>query len=231
MWVSHRASLDSPWEDPVNLGAIINGPDAEGGPSLSTDGHLLFFQSTRPGGLGDRDIYVSRRTNPTDDFGWGPPENLGPDVNTATSEFTPEYVQSAAGGPAHLYFQRGLQPQNESDIYYAVVTRNGEPLGPAVLVAELSVPNFNDASPAVRADGREIFFSSNRSGGGGLFVSTRRSPHDAWSPPVSLGGSLSANANGPELSSDGRTLMFFSTRPGGVGGFDIWMVTRTPSGH
>jgi WD40-like Beta Propeller Repeat len=69
-----------------------------------------------------------------------------------------------------------------------------------------------------------------------------------WSEPVNLGAPINSefteqnsalttdgrngtNANGPELSSDGRTLTFFSTRSGGVGGFDIWMSTRTPNGH
>ena len=102
------------------------------------------------------------------------------------------------------------------------------PLAPADLVVELSVPGANDASPNPSKDGREIIFASTRlGGGGGLFVSTRRSVNDAWGPPVSLGGSLSANANGPKVSLDGRTMMFFSTRAGGVGGFDIWMTTRT----
>ena len=37
LWVSHRASLDSPWEEPVNLGNVVNTPGAEGGPWLSND--------------------------------------------------------------------------------------------------------------------------------------------------------------------------------------------------
>jgi hypothetical protein len=230
LWVTHRASIVSPWEAPVNLGAVINSADAEGGPSLSRDGHLLFFQSLRPGGFGDRDIYVSRRLNRTDDFAWGPPQNLGPYVNTETSELAPEYVV-VADGPAQLYFQRGLQAASQADIYATWISRNGEALADAVPVVELNVADFNDASPAVRADGREIIFSSNRLAGGGLFVSTRNNPHEPWSTPVALGGGMAGNANGPELSEDGRTLMFFSTRAGGVGGFDIWMVTRTPSGQ
>src|SRR3989475_3213998 len=72
IWVSHRASLDSPWGDPVNLGANVNGAGIEASPWISIDGHLLFFSSDRPGGHGLNDIFVARRADKSDDLGWGP---------------------------------------------------------------------------------------------------------------------------------------------------------------
>src|SRR5918995_574859 len=83
IWVSQRACTDCSWETPVNLGAVVNTAAAETGPGLSVDGHLLFFRSPREGGQGLGDVYVSRRANPNDDFGWGPPVGLGTDVNTS----------------------------------------------------------------------------------------------------------------------------------------------------
>jgi hypothetical protein len=227
LWVSHRASLESPWEAPVHLGNILNTAGAEGGPWLSNDEHLLFFHSDRPGGMGDRDIWVSQRRDKHDDFGWETPVNLGPLVNTAGAELSPAVVEVGSGGHT-LYFQRGPQGLSGVDIYQVTISGDGVPLGAGEIVAELSVPGANDASPNPSKDGREIIFASTRlGGGGGLFVSTRRSVNDPWEEPVSLGGSLSAAANGPKVSRDGRTMMFFSTRAGGVGGFDIWMTTRT----
>jgi Tol biopolymer transport system component len=35
----------------------------------------------------------------------------------------------------------------------------------------------------------------------------------------------------PNLSSDGRTLVFASSRSGSLGGTDIYVSTRTPSGN
>src|SRR5262245_25904815 len=58
IYVSHRASVDSPWQVPANLGPPINTESTEVAPNLSVDGHLLFFTSGRPGGQGDIDIYV-----------------------------------------------------------------------------------------------------------------------------------------------------------------------------
>jgi hypothetical protein len=234
LWVSRRGCVECPWQEPINLGAPINSAAVDNGANLSGDGHLLFFFSGRPGGRGSTDIYVSHRADPKDDFGWEEPVNLGPDVNTATADQKPWYLQSAEDGAGNLYFSRGEPTAGAQDIYYAPVTRDGETRGPAVFVSELNDPTGNDAGATVRADGREVFFSSFRPGGLGLsdlWTSTRRSVHDAWDTPVHLGAAMSSTAIDQQtsLSHDGRTLAWASDRPGGLGGLDIWMSTRTPS--
>jgi len=226
IWVSQRACVDCPWETPVNLVAL-NTPFSDGAAELSDNELLLFLFSARPGGLGDNDVYISRRANPKDDFGWGPPELLGTDVNTPSQDNVGDYLR----GNLYLNSPRigGI-----NEIFYAPLTPHGETRGPAVLIVELNDPAANEASPSVRTDEREIVFASNRVGSLGLndiWVSIRRSPEDPWSTPENLRivnsvfGELS-----PSLSPDGRTLLFDSDRPGGVGGRDIWMSTRTPSG-
>jgi len=47
----------SEWSAPVNLGPINSAFD-EAGPAISKDDSSLYFQSTRPGGSGNADIYV-----------------------------------------------------------------------------------------------------------------------------------------------------------------------------
>src|SRR5919106_1481205 len=86
LWVARRACADCPWETATNLGPTINTAAAEAGGTLSVDEHLLFFQSARPGGFGDLDLYVSRRADPNDDLGWTEPVNLGAPINTAAAE-------------------------------------------------------------------------------------------------------------------------------------------------
>ncbi len=235
LWVARRACADCPWDAPVNLGPVVNTTASETGPGLSIDGHLLFFTSTRAGGQGLSDLYLSQRADAKDDFGWGPPVGLGPDVNTAASEAGAEYLQSAEDGTGNLYFNRA-PPGGTADLYYAPLTRDGETRGPAILIPELSDPTGTDQGATLRTDGREVFFFSTRSGGLGgadLWTSTRRSIHDAWSAPVNLGAPLNSAAaeQQPSLSGDGRTLVFASSRSGGFGGTDIWMSTRTSSGH
>ncbi len=230
IWVSQRACKDCPWEAPLNLGPAVNTASDETGPGLSVDGHLLFFRSTRPGGAGLGDVFLSKRANPKDDFGWGVPVALGPGVNTAAAEAGAEFLQSAEDGAANLYFNRA-PPGGTADLYYAAITRDGETLGPAVLISELSDPIATDQGPTLRSDGREVFFFSTRPGGIGgadLWTSTRRSVHDPWTPPVNVGAPLNSTAaeQQPSLSSGGLTLLFASGRAGGFGGTDIWMSTR-----
>ncbi|MEM9835457.1 MAG: tetratricopeptide repeat protein [Bacteroidota bacterium] len=46
---------------------------------------LIYFSSSRPGGYGGLDLYRLVR----DEHGWLPPENLGPEINSAFDETTP----------------------------------------------------------------------------------------------------------------------------------------------
>lgn len=238
IWVARRDCVGCPWGAPANLGAPFNSPSQDAGPRLSNDGHLLFFQSDRPveGRVGG-DIYLARRSDTNDDFAWGTPVRLGPGVNTPDrTENAAAYLQSAEDGSENLYFNRSIPGVVQPDIYVGAITRDGETRGDAVPVSELNVPTANDQHATIRKDGREIFFSSNRAGGVGnfdVYTSSRRSVHEPWDPPVNVGAPINTAAADmqPSLSDDARTLLFASGRPGGLGGFDLWISTRTPSGH
>jgi hypothetical protein len=234
LYVSRRACARCEWEPPQNLGPVVNSTANDGGPSLSDDGRLLFFSSARTGGQGSNDIYVSRRTDPRDDLGWGPPVPLGPEVNTLLREVDPEYVAGRGRRPATLYFGRGLP--TGADFYSVPVTRDGEIAGPAVL-SELSDPAANENSVTVPRDGRVVIFGSDRGTPGDLdlWMATRQSERHTWSDFEKLGPPLSTTSNEfqPSFSRDGRTLFFTSNRAGSLvnpnGAFsdDIWMTTRT----
>jgi hypothetical protein len=232
LYVSRRASRRSAWGTPENLGAVVNTSGVEVGPSLSGDGRLLFFQSSRPGGLGGTDIWVSRRADPADDFGWEAPVNLGPHVNTALDEAGSEYVPGKRHGPVILYFNRRQTPVPAApfDIFSVPLLPDGMPTEPAAPVPELNTV-AGDFGPELSSDGLELFLSSNRPGtlgGNDIWHSTRRSVTDAWSTPQNLGTPIASPFNDRQqnLSSDGRTLIFASSRPGGLGSDDLWMSTR-----
>jgi hypothetical protein len=62
IYTSTRREPDMPWSPPVNLGAPVNMPaTSDAGPTRSSDGQMLFFESNRPGGLGSSDIWVATR--------------------------------------------------------------------------------------------------------------------------------------------------------------------------
>jgi hypothetical protein len=85
LWVSTRTTRDDPWSEPRNLGPNVNSTGDEAGPSISSDGLSLYFQSA----LGDSffDIYVTER--PTKSDPWGPSENLGFFSNMNSHKTTP----------------------------------------------------------------------------------------------------------------------------------------------
>jgi Tol biopolymer transport system component len=63
IWVSTRRSVNDPWYPPVSWGGPpFNTTDDELQPDLSHDGRTLLFTSSRPGGSGSNDIWMSTRT-------------------------------------------------------------------------------------------------------------------------------------------------------------------------
>jgi WD40 repeat protein len=232
LYVTHRASVDEPWGAAQNLGQPANTGSTDFAPNLSLDGHSMYFTSDRPGGCGTGDLWVSHRRDAHDDFGWGPPVNLGCTLNSAIGEGDPMYFEDEVTGIATLYFASFNRPGGLGDFDIFASTRNGDDgaFGSGVLVPELSSP-FRDTRTAIRRDGLEIILTSNRPGGFGgvdLWVSTRGTTLDPWSSPVNLGPAVNTPSldGTPALSFDGTTLYFYSNRPDGVGGRDLYVATR-----
>ena len=176
-------------------------------------------------GLGD--VYFTRANRK---HGWSEPDHLGcaPDgPNSALDEQGPSYVE--ADEQALLYFSRssGSVP---GDIFVSERTGDGD-FGPASAVAELNSPG-NDIQPNVRKDGREVVLSSNHpyagaQGGQDLYVATRESVDEPWSPPANLGAAVNSAAGEtrPSFSWNARTL-YFGRAPGPEGQSDIYVTTR-----
>jgi hypothetical protein len=250
LWVTQRDGLDAPWEQPLNLGPQINSFGYSSGvPNLTPNGLWLFFGSSRPGGCnapspnGNTDLWVARREDPEDeeDLAWGAPVNLGCKINTPSAQDSPVYFRDRETGITNLYFTRfdgpgGTfeNPDQNYNIYVSTLGEDGS-FGPGVLVRELNSA-FRNTRMAIRSDGLEMIFTSNRPGGIGparlnlnLWVATRASTRDRWSTPVNLGPRINRGFNdrGPALSFDGKTLYFASRRPGGFGESDLWVATRT----
>ena len=75
--------INGKWSAPRPIEAL-NSPEVEAHPSVYRDS-LMFFTSSRDGGYGGFDLYVSEYKNGE----WQEPENLGPEINTPGNEQTP----------------------------------------------------------------------------------------------------------------------------------------------
>ena len=184
----------------------INTPDAEGAQTISADGKLLVFTGCdRRGGLGSCDLYYANRRP---DGGWSEPRNLGAPVNTAAWESQPSL--SANGD---LLFFASTRPggRGKADLYAAGRTPGGgwgEPinLGPAVNT------DGDETTPFFHADGRTLYFMSDRHPGMGNFdlFLTRLGDDGTWAAPENLGYPLNTAANEGSLvvALDGQTAYY-----------------------
>jgi WD40-like Beta Propeller Repeat len=237
IYVAQRQSTSKPWGSPIKLGPAVNSPGGNA-VSLSRDQHWLFFNSNRPGGQGDVDIWASYRTDVHDDFSWQQAVNLGAGVNGAGFDAGASYFENDEGAAPQLFFGRGVSGTTQgstTDIWVADQQPDGS-FGNARPVPELNSPN-GDQRPSIRHDGLEIFFFSNRPGSTldvnrnpslDIWVARRAAVEDAWNTPVNLGSVVNTDASefNPHISADGGTLYFASSRSG-CGAFDLYATTRT----
>jgi Tol biopolymer transport system component len=116
LWVTTRATINDPWGVPVNLGPSINSSGWDARPSISDDGLWLFFDSSRSGGYGQLDLYVTTRTSVSDS--WGEPVNLGPIVNSSAYE---ESATISADGSTLFFDSKRAGGVGDWDIWQASI--------------------------------------------------------------------------------------------------------------
>lgn len=99
----------------------------------------------------------------------------------------------------------------------------------AALAAPMLSPG-DDYEPRVAWDGLTVYFSRGRAGeNADLYVARRTA--DGWTEPQALTAlNTPADELGPSPSPDGESLYFYSDRAGGLGGYDLWVALRGPSG-
>ncbi len=214
---SHGGEEAIVFGEPVNLGVFINTPFGEGSPKISPDGLELYFHSSRPGGSGGNDLWVTRR--PSLDAPWGPVSNLGPVVNSAADEGAPTISADGLELYFHDWGTHRADGVGNADIWMTRRDTKDSPWQPPVNLG-LSVNSVeNEATPEISADGLELYFESERPGGFGsddIWVSRRASTDAPWGPPENLGPEINTAEweHCPNLSTDGLTLFFDVRIPG-----------------
>jgi hypothetical protein len=206
LWVCKRASVEDDWGAPENLGPLVNSSDVDMDTCISADGLELYFHSTRPGGYGQGDLYVTRRATRTSP--WEAATNLGPKVNSSQDEFFP----AVSPDGLELYFNSSRPGGYGSyDFYVSKRATPNDPWGDPVNVGPAVNSPGMDAWASLSPDGLLMFFTSDRPGGlgpwGDGYVARRASRSAPWQPAVNLGPIVNATPwNEPKVSADGTTL-------------------------
>lgn len=224
----------SDWSAPVWLGATINSSAEDAGPAISKDGLALYFYSTRAGGLGGEDIYVSYRVSP--DAPWGTPVNLGTTVNTGANERVPAFSRDG-----HWMFFASDRSGGVGglDIWSSYRLHTHEDFGefgwqtPKAVVGVNSP--FNEAGPSHFQDDETstalLYFNSNRPGGlGGADIYVAVQQPDGSFGEVSNLSALNSRFFDARMtiSHDGLEIIFSSNRATGsaAGQLDLWSANR-----
>ena len=154
------------WSEPQNLGPVVNTDFWESSPSLSPDKKDLYFASSRAGGFGGRDIWVTHRLLTGK---WSRPENPGEAINTSGDESCPFmhadnqtlYFNSnghAGYGMTDLFFSKKV-----NDSSWTVAENLGYPVNTI----------DDEGSLIVAADGKTAYYASDKSDTkGGLDIYT-----------------------------------------------------------
>ena len=175
LWVTTRVTKDNPWSTPVNLGPPVNSLANEFGPGISADGLSLYFGSSRAGGYGVDDIWVSTRA--TTDGPWQEPVNLGPTVNSPAWEMCPRISTDGRmlffSDSADVPFRPG--GNGGGDLWVTTRATISDPWGTPVNLGPTVNSSAFDGAPSISADGSTLYFMS---GGSGAW--------DLWQAPIIL---------------------------------------------
>jgi hypothetical protein len=167
IWVSSRQTRNDDFGPAVNLGSPFNTSYIDSSPSLSADGLEFYFSSTRPGGQGTADLWVSKRSAINDP--WGEPVNLGPIVNSTAVEggvkiSSDSLVLFFSGDIADPYRSGGF---GLSDIWMTTRATRVDEWNEPVNLGPLVNSSSQEFGPVISHDGDTLYFGSDRPGGSG----------------------------------------------------------------
>ena len=143
------------WTPAANMGTPINSNEWEAQPALSADGQRLYFTSTRKGGMGMSDLWLSTRNS---DGSWGVPQNLGPTINTEEKDESP-FIHP--DGQTLYFMSQGHPGFGGFDLYYARLKADGEFAEPENLGAPINT-SADEGAFIVSLDGKTAYFASDR---------------------------------------------------------------------
>ncbi|MGZ3764210.1 MAG: OmpA family protein [Mucilaginibacter sp.] len=201
---------------PENMGPEINTADDEYFPAITADENTLIFTRKINN---NEDFYKSIKV----DGKWQTATFLSDRINTARFN---EGAQSLSQDGKVLFFTGCNRPDGlgRCDIY--VSQKKGNDWGkPFDLSPPVNTPGW-ESQPSISADGRTLYFVSNRKGGyGGYDIWKSTLTEKGWSEPENLGPNIntSMDEQSPFIHPDDSTLYFCSDGWPGMGGKDLFV--------
>ena len=203
------------------LGEKVNGCYTQYFPALTIDKSQLFYTCRQgPAITDDEDIMVSR----WDEDGWESGKSISPNINTRKNEGA---CTISANGNTLIFTSCDKRNSfGNCDLFFS--RRRAGTWSRAKNLGGTINTKFWESQPSLSADGRTLFFSSDRPGGYGgrdLWVSLMED--GLWSKPRNLGDGINTNFDEttPSIHSNAEVLLFSSSGLPGFGGFDLFYST------
>ncbi|MCS6822340.1 MAG: OmpA family protein [Microscillaceae bacterium] len=137
----------------------INTKYQETSACFTEDGKTMYFTSSRPGGLGGLDIYVTKKEGNS----WGPAKNIGAPVNTEYDEESPFITYN---GKALYFSSKGHNSMGGYDVFKSVIGEDGKFGPPENVGTPINSPE-DDLFFTLSKDDKQGFYTSAREGGKG----------------------------------------------------------------
>jgi len=185
-------------------------------PSVSPDGHEIFFSSWRGG---RPEIWRSERIDVTGDF--DPPERVFAPLPEGDEDGTPRLSQNA-----RLLLGTGMRGGGNYELWIASRPDLVSPFEPPNFIENVGSSEW-EGSPWLSSDGMRLYFASGRGGDFDIYLATRSDPDGDFDPPdpvASLNTDL--GETGIALTADELEAYVSSARTGGQG-YDLYGFRRS----
>lgn len=194
----------------INMGSLINTSSSNYNPVLSGDGNTLVYMIKLPF---YEAVFMSQKRGKN----WSRPVNITPQL---MSDGDQTITGISYDGKTILLAKADVF---DSDIYYSEFVEGQ--WSKSKSISKNINTKFWETEASFSADGKVIYFSSNRKGDGtmDLYKSVLGTDGD-WGMPVNLGEGVNTPLNeaSPFVTADGKRLYFASQGHRGMGGYDLY---------
>ena len=191
-------------------------------PVLTIDNQTMVYTKRDGSGIQyDEDIVISAKENGQ----WKPAVGISYTINT---RFNDGACAISADGRTLIFTScEGRKSFGSCDLYYVI--RQGEEWGKPKNLGKTVNSAHWDSQPSLSADGKTLYFVSNRPGGyGKRDIWVTRQENGEWKKPVNLGPDINTarDESTPFIHFNGKSLFFASQGHVGLGGYDIYVSER-----
>jgi Tol biopolymer transport system component/Tfp pilus assembly protein PilF len=222
-----------------NFGKQINSKNDDYSPAVTADGKTIYFTSRRDnienGGridqLGDQkyfeDIYYTTFSDSLNE--WEKAELIPGKVNTSGHDA----VLSVSPDGNSLYVYKNNE-ESYGDIFISRKSKENNKWREPKPIEKPVNSSFFESSCSITADGRFLYFISERQEGfgqGDIYVCEKITSTE-WTKPINIGNVVNTDSDEKFvfITPDGKTLYFASNGHAGMGSYDLFRTEKNSTG-